>query len=96
MEEFVLMSELFDYYGELLTEKQRLYFKKYYFENLTMQEIADNEKVSKNAVSKQLDIIVKKLIDYENKLNLKIKKTKINKVIKDLDNHLIDEINKYI
>ena len=44
----VRLNILFDYYGELLTDKQQEIFKDYYFDNLTMQEIADNNEVSKN------------------------------------------------
>ena len=29
--------ELFDYYGELFTDKQKEYFTDYYFNNLTLQ-----------------------------------------------------------
>jgi|LSQX01.2.fsa_nt_gb predicted DNA-binding protein YlxM (UPF0122 family) len=96
MEEIILLNELYDYYGELLTEKQRFYFEKYYFENLTMQEIAEIESVSKNAVSKQLDTIVKKLKDYEDKLKLKNKKENIRKVINKLDQEVQEEIEKHL
>ena len=40
MEKFVYLNELFDLYGDLLTEKQRDYFMDYYFQNLSYGEIA--------------------------------------------------------
>ncbi len=83
MEEFVYLSILFDIYGNLLTEKQQVYFKCYYEDNLTMQEIADDYNVSKNAISKQIDIIKEKLLDYESKLKIKEKKDKIISKIDD-------------
>ena len=43
----MLSPELYDYYQGLLTDKQREYFEDYYFENYTIQEIADNNEVSK-------------------------------------------------
>ena len=46
--------ELFDYYGELFTDKQKEYFKDYYENNLTLQEIAENSSVSRNAVHKNI------------------------------------------
>ena len=55
--------ELFDYYGELFTDKQKEYFIDYYFNNLTLQEIADNNSVSRNAVHKNIKDILQKL-DY--------------------------------
>ena len=41
MDNQVLLNILYDYYGELLTDKQRKYFKDYYFDNLTLKEISD-------------------------------------------------------
>ena len=55
---------LYDYYGELLTEKQKEYFEDYYFDNLTLAEIAENLEVSRNAVHKQLKE-TEKNINYE-------------------------------
>ncbi len=81
MEKTIYLNELYDYYGNLLTDKQRGYFQKYYFDNLTMQEIAELGNVSKNAVSKQLEVIKKKLEEYENELKLKSKKDRITKIL---------------
>ena len=63
-------SYLFDYYGELFTDKQKEYFTDYYFNNLTLQEIADNNNVSRNAVHKNIKDILVKLDYYEEKLKL--------------------------
>ena len=35
MEDIVYYNELYDLYGELLTDKQRKYFEDYYFYNLS-------------------------------------------------------------
>ena len=61
MDKTVYYSTLYDYYGGLLTENQRDIFEDYYFENLTLQEIADNNEISKNAVHKTINTITKKL-----------------------------------
>lgn len=87
---------LFDYYGELLTDKQIDYFKDYYFNNLTLQEIANNNKVSKNAVHKNLKEILNKLDFYEEKLKLYSNKEKIEKIIKDLDVDVQNKIKELI
>lgn len=87
---------LFDYYGELFTEKQKEYFMDYYFNNLTLQEIADNNFVSKNAVHKNLKEITQKLDYYESKLNLYSNKQKIQKIIKNLDNNIKEKIEELI
>ncbi len=61
----IFLGILYDYYGELLTDKQKDFFESYYFENLTLQEIADMNQVSKNAVHKTLVAIEEKLKYYE-------------------------------
>ena len=88
--------ELFDYYGELFTEKQKNYFIDYYFNNLTLQEIADNNKVSKNAIHKNIKEICKKLDYYEDKLNLYNNKKEILKILKDVDKKRIEELERFI
>ena len=97
MENNVYLSTLYDYYGELLTEKQKNYFESYYFDNLSLQEIADDEGVSRNAVHKTLTAIVDKLNFYEDKLNLYKNREKINEIIKDIkDEKLKERINELI
>ena len=88
--------ELFDYYGELFTDKQKEYFKDYYFNNLTLQEIADNNNVSKNAVHKNIKDITKKLDYYEGKLQLYSNKKKIEKLIKGIDEEIRIKIEELI
>ena len=88
--------ELFDYYGELFTDRQKEYFKDYYFNNLTLQEIALNNNVSRNAVHKNLKDILKKLDYYESKLNLYKNRKKIEDIIKDLDIKIKEEIEGLI
>lgn len=88
--------ELFDYYGNLFTEKQKEYFIDYYFNNLTLQEIAENNDVSKNAVHKNIKDITKKLDYYESKLKLYDNKKKIQKLIENIDQHIKEKIEELI
>lgn len=81
--ETVYLNILYDYYGELLTDKQKNFFEDYYFENLTLQEIADMNGISKNAVHKTLIAIEEKLKYYEEKLCFYQKTEKIKECIKD-------------
>ena len=70
MEELVYYSSLFDYYGNLLTKKEQEYFEDYYFNNLSLQEIANNYEVTRNAISKTLKESKEKL-DYYILLDMK-------------------------
>ena len=83
MDDFVYYNELYDYYKELLTKKQRQYFEDYYFQNLSFSEMALNYQVSRNAVFRQIHIVTNKLKEYEDKLKLKEKKDKIMKVLEN-------------
>lgn len=95
--DFVYISNLYDYYQILLTDKQRQYFEDYYFNNLSLSEISDNYGISRNAVHKQLKEAENKLNDYESKLKLYEKRKKIEKVINDIkDDNLKEELEKLI
>ena len=96
MEEEVYLTILYDYYGALLTEKQRLYFTYYYFDNLSLQEIKENLDVSRNAIHKELKIIKDKLYNYEEKLKLYDRDKKILKVVDSIDDITIREKIKNI
>ena len=72
---------LYDYYGELFNDKQREYFEDYYFDNLSLSEIADNDDISRNAVHKGIKNVVNKLYEYENKLRLYEKDNKLKGII---------------
>ncbi len=75
------LTYLYDYYGELLTEKQRNYFEEYYFNNLSLLEISENYQVSRNAIHKQLKEVEEKLNKYEQILEMHKKNERIKKLI---------------
>ena len=77
--EYVL--ELYEIYNKLLTEVERKYFEYYYFEDYTMQEIADALKVTKSNVAKTIQKIEVKLSKYETYLNNYEKRNKIKNLI---------------
>lgn len=93
MENLIYYTNLYDYYKKLLTDTQREYFEDYYFNNLSLQEIASSYNVSKNAISKTLIEVTVKLDDYENKLKLFNNK---NKIIRTLEQEAIKKIEDYI
>ena len=83
MEERNRLILLYDYYGELLSDSQKEYFEDYYFNNLSLGEIADEEGISRNAIHKQIKSATEKLEFYEEKLKLIEKEKKILNEIKD-------------
>ena len=89
MSDLVYYNELYDLYGELLTDKQKEYFEEYFFNNLSFSEIAEEYDVSRNAAFKQIHIVTNKLKEYEDKLHLYNKKNKLKKIIVNLDNEKI-------
>ncbi len=50
MEEQLFRTMLFDFYGDLLTGKQREYFRLHYDEDLSLSEIAEGEGISRQGV----------------------------------------------
>ncbi len=50
------MAMLFDFYGDLLTERQREFYDLYYNEDLSLAEIAENYGISRQGVR---DVIVR-------------------------------------
>ena len=95
MKERIYISDLYDIYESLLNDKQKEYFKYYYFDNLSLGEISEILKVSRNAVHKNIKLVELKLNEYESKLKLYDKNKKINKLIEKIeDKKLIEELEK--
>ena len=87
---------LFDIYNSFLTEKQVIYFKNYYFEDLSLNEIAENYSVSKALVGKTIKTAEDKLLEYESKLELTKMYDKINNIIEIEKDEKIKETLKEI
>ncbi len=94
MKEREYILTLYEIYKNLLNDREREYFENYYFEDYSLQEIADNFKVSKSYVGKFLNGIEDKLNNYEESLNINSKNNKIRELIKDSD--LKDKIEELL
>ena len=62
------MTLLLDYYGELLTEKQKTCFDLYYNQDLSLGEIAEEAGISRQGVHDSLARTEAILLDFEEKL----------------------------
>ena len=81
MDKRIYLNNLYDYYKELFTDKQQQYFEEYYYDNLSLAEIAENNDISRNAVHNQLKIVEIRLEELENILGLFSKKERIIKLV---------------
>lgn len=79
------ITTLYEIYKELLNEKERNYFEYYYFEDYSMQEIADLYEVSKAYASKYLNQINDKIINYEKILKINDRNSKIIDLLKNVN-----------
>lgn len=70
IDDITRQSLMYDFYGELLTKRQRDIMTFYYEENLTLSEIAEEFSISRQGVHDALKSAEKSLTNYEEKLGL--------------------------
>lgn len=78
------MSMLFDFYGELLTEKQKELFDLYYNEDLSLSEIAEHAGITRQGVRDAIMRAEEVLRDTEDKLKLMKRYGSIEKQIEKI------------
>jgi predicted DNA-binding protein YlxM (UPF0122 family) len=88
MEDRVEISLLMDFYGPLLTEKQIEIMEWYYNDDLSLSEIAEINKTSRQAIHDLIKRCYKQLLSYESKLNLLQKSISREKEIINFLEHL--------
>ena len=98
MEKNVKIAILLDIYGSLLTEKQYKLLDDYYNKDLSLSEIGENEKITRQAVRDNLLKGENNLFEYESKLGLMKKQgkrqenvEKIHEQIEELEKTLTDK-----
>lgn len=64
------MATLIDFYGEMLTEKQRSFLEYYYFDDLSLSEIAENEGITRQGVRDAIKRAETQLQDMESRLGV--------------------------
>ncbi|MDO4301040.1 MAG: putative DNA-binding protein [Clostridia bacterium] len=97
MDKIYYITLLLDFYGELLTCKQRSVMSSYYFDDYSLNEIAEEHSITRQAVQDMIKRTEKLLKQYEQKLMLVDKylkrKEKVENIVKELD-RLIGEGNE--
>lgn len=70
MEKVIWITLLYDFYGQLLTQRQQRFIELYYGQDLSLGEIAEEYNVTRQAVHDTLKRSEKILSGYEEKLQL--------------------------
>ncbi|WP_250278847.1 YlxM family DNA-binding protein [[Clostridium] colinum] len=92
MDKILFLTMLYDFYGELLTDKQKEIFELYHLNDLSLYEISSQYNISRQAVLDSIKRTEKTLLHYEEKLSLIEKhlnqKKIIDKTINNIENIL--------
>lgn len=86
------IAVLMDIYGNLLTDKQREVMELYYYEDLSLSEIAEHEKITRQGVHDSIKRAEQTLSDLEQKLCVAEKLVKCRKLFEKI-NTLAQNIN---
>jgi len=84
---------LLDFYGEMLTEKQRDMVELYYNEDLSLGEIAETVKITRQGVRDSIKRGEQQLFELEKKLGLVEKFMKYSELLDNIDEYA-KNINK--
>ncbi|MBD5495259.1 MAG: DNA-binding protein [Lachnospiraceae bacterium] len=85
MEKIVEQGLLYDFYGELLTERQRQIYEEIVYENLSLGEIAAEQGISRQGVHDIVKRCDKALMEYESRLGLVSRFMKMKERIREID-----------
>ena len=100
MDKILMITLLYDFYGELLTDKQKSVIELYYLNDLSLNEIAGDHNITRQAVLDMIKRTEKVLMQYEEKLKLVDKylrqKDKLKTAVEKLDAVIKDNGLEYI
>lgn len=86
------MALLFDFYGDMLTDRQKEFYDLYYNEDLSLAEIAENYSITRQGVR---DVIVRAegiLSELEEKTGIIRRFQKMQRQLEEIEKHT-DDIN---
>ena len=93
IDDVIQTSLLYDFYGSLLTDRQREVMELYYGENLSLSEIAAEFSISRQGVHDALKNAERALHEYEQKLGLVEKFQQSREAIGAIDGMIEELIN---
>ena len=91
MDDNLRFTMLFDIYGKLLTAKQQDIFNEYFLYNLSLREIAENKRISYQAVRDSIRSSKDLLNYYEEKVGMLKLKTKFSSIKKICESENFDK-----
>lgn len=84
MDEKLQQAYLYDFYGELLNDRQRKIYEDFNLNDLSLGEIAEEEGISRQGVADMVKRCEKKLDGYEAKLHLVAKFLSVKKSVEQI------------
>lgn len=94
MEKNIKIGILYQYYKDLLSEKQQESIEQYYLEDLSLTEIAEIQGVSKQAVSTNIKRAESLLVEYEEKLKLYSRYNEITNTLEELSDFVREKTDR--
>ena len=91
MESDFYYIELFEIYKGLLTETQRETFYSHYFLDLSLAEIAEQQKSSRQSVFDAVKKVKSKLTEYEKELKIKATESEILSIAESVSDKALKE-----
>ena len=93
----VELTNLFDIYESLLTDREKEIFKYYYYEDLSLSEISENLNITRTGVFNTLKKVEEKLTQFEASLKLMNIKNTLKGLLDEADIGVIkNKIKKII
>ncbi len=97
MEKDLKYSELYEVYKKLLTDNQADVFNLYYLCDLSLGEISEMKKISRQGVNDTLSKTRELLLQYEDKLGLLTKKRKLLSLYNEIeDSEILKRLDEII
>ena len=90
MEQFLYLSELFDLYGALLTERQQRCLELHLYEDFSLSEIGEELGISRQAVYDNIHRAEAAMKSYEAKLGLAARYESERAVLSELDQSIAE------
>ena len=94
MDDIARKNLLYDFYGELLTEHQRLIYEDAVCNDYSLSELAEEYRISRQGVHDLLKRCDRILEDYEQRLNLVEKFEKLRRLAKEIEEMSDDDAIK--